>query len=56
MKLFPENELVWSDVVANTRMNRKRSAVGVNSYEKELKLNPEAVDSYYIMRKPIQEN
>lgn len=41
MKLLPESELVWSDVVANNRMNRKRSASGVNSYEKELRFKPE---------------
>ncbi|RFS21421.1 methyltransferase domain-containing protein [Chitinophaga silvatica] len=42
MELLPENELIWSPVVANNRMNRKRIASGVNSYEKELKFNPEA--------------
>src|ERR1044072_3838991 len=41
MKLLPENELVWSWVVANSKMNRKRNASGVNSYEKELKIKPE---------------
>lgn len=41
MKLLTENELVWSDVVANNRMNRKRKASGVNSYEKDLKFKPE---------------
>lgn len=41
MKLLTENELIWSDVVANNRMNRKRSASGVNSYEKDLKFKPE---------------
>jgi ubiquinone/menaquinone biosynthesis C-methylase UbiE len=41
MKLLTENELIWSDVVANNRMNRKRNASGVNSYEKELKFKPE---------------
>jgi len=41
MKLLREEELVWSDVVANTRMNRKRKASGVNSYQKELKFSPE---------------
>jgi SAM-dependent methyltransferase len=41
MKLLSENELVWSWVVANSKMNRKRNASGVNSYEKELKIKPE---------------
>jgi len=41
MKLLKENELAWSDVVANNRMNRKRKASGVNSYEKDLKFKPE---------------
>lgn len=33
MKLLSENELVWSWVVANSKMNRKRNASGVNSYD-----------------------
>lgn len=41
MKLLPENELIWSWVVANSKMNRERNASGVNSYEKELKFKPE---------------
>jgi len=41
MNLLSENELIWSAVVANNRMNRKRKASGVNSYEKELKFKPE---------------
>lgn len=41
MKLLKESELIWSDVVANNRMNRKRKASGVNSYEKDLKFKPE---------------
>lgn len=41
MKLLTEKELVWSDVVANNRMNRKRNASGVNSYEQELHFKPE---------------
>lgn len=40
MKLLTEQELIWSPVVANNRMNRKRVASGVNSYEKELYFNP----------------
>lgn len=43
MKLLSENELVWSWVVANSKMNRKRNASGVNSYEKELKIKPEVI-------------
>jgi ubiquinone/menaquinone biosynthesis C-methylase UbiE len=42
MKLLSENELIWSPIVANNRMNRKRSSSGINSYEKELKFKPEA--------------
>lgn len=41
MKLLGEHELVWSAVVANNNMNRKRKASGVNSYEKELDFRPE---------------
>jgi trans-aconitate methyltransferase len=41
MGLLQENELVWSPIVANTRMNRSRQASGVNSYEKEFKFAPE---------------
>lgn len=40
MKLLTEKELIWSPVVANNRMNRKRVASGVNSYEKELYFRP----------------
>lgn len=40
MKLLKEAELIWSPIVANNRMNRKRVANGVNSYEKELFFNP----------------
>ena len=39
-KLLNESELEWSAVVANNSMNRERKATGVNSYEKDLKLNP----------------
>lgn len=42
MKLLTEKELIWSDVVANNRMNRKRKASGINSYEKELNFKPES--------------
>jgi SAM-dependent methyltransferase len=40
MKLLSESELIWSPIVANNRMNRKRNASGINSYERELKFNP----------------
>jgi len=40
MKLLTEAELIWSPVVANNRMNRKRVANGVNSYEKDLFFDP----------------
>jgi trans-aconitate methyltransferase len=40
MSLLSEDKLQWSPVVANSAMNRERGASGVNSYEKELKLNP----------------
>jgi 2-polyprenyl-3-methyl-5-hydroxy-6-metoxy-1,4-benzoquinol methylase len=40
MKLLTEAALIWSPIVANNRMNRKRVANGVNSYEKELFFNP----------------
>ncbi|QHT68047.1 class I SAM-dependent methyltransferase [Rhodocytophaga rosea] len=39
MQLQGEQSLIWSTVVANCRMNRERGLLGVNSYEKELKLN-----------------
>jgi SAM-dependent methyltransferase len=42
MQLLKESELIWSDVVANNNMNRKRKASGINSYEKDLKFKPEA--------------
>jgi 2-polyprenyl-3-methyl-5-hydroxy-6-metoxy-1,4-benzoquinol methylase len=48
MKLLSENELVWSWVVANSKMNRKRNASGVNSYEKELKIKPGVFLEEYI--------
>ncbi len=41
MRLLSDNELVWSPVVANSRMNRSRKASGINSYEKEFKFKPE---------------
>lgn len=39
-KLLQNQELEWSDIVANNTMNRKRKATGVNSYEKDILLNP----------------
>ncbi len=36
MKLLPEEELIWSSIVANSNMNRKRNLVGINSYEKDI--------------------
>jgi hypothetical protein len=41
MKLITDNELKWSPVVANNRMNRQRGASGINSYEKEIGFTPE---------------
>ena len=41
MKLLPENKLVWSPIVVNSRMNRERNSSGVNSYEQEFKFKPE---------------
>lgn len=41
MKLIPENKLIWSPIVANSRMNRERNASGINSYEQEFKFKPE---------------
>jgi SAM-dependent methyltransferase len=40
MKLLTEEELIWSPVVANINMNRKRKATGINSYERDVKLSP----------------
>jgi SAM-dependent methyltransferase len=40
MNLLDHDSLERSPVVANSRMNRERGAVGVNSYEKELRFNP----------------
>jgi ubiquinone/menaquinone biosynthesis C-methylase UbiE len=41
MQLLSEDKLVWSPTVANSRMNRKRTSSGINSYEKEFKFKPE---------------
>ena len=37
--LLSNEKLDWSDTVANSSMNRKRKAIGVNSYEKAIDLN-----------------
>ncbi|MGK0390930.1 MAG: hypothetical protein ACI94Y_003690, partial [Maribacter sp.] len=39
MNLLNENKLVWSAIVANCNMNRKRNLAGVNSYEKDIDFN-----------------
>lgn len=41
MKLLPEDKLIWSPIVVNSRMNRERNASGVNSYEQEFNFKPE---------------
>ena len=41
MKLLPEDKLIWSPIVVNSRMNRERNSSGVNSYEQEFKFKPE---------------
>ncbi|MCR9232846.1 MAG: class I SAM-dependent methyltransferase [bacterium] len=38
--LLTNEELEWSDVAANCRMNREREITGTNSYTADLKLNP----------------
>ena len=38
--LLNKNELEWSPIVANNSMNRERIAFGINSYAKEINLNP----------------
>lgn len=40
MTLKSDRELEMSPIVANCRMNRQRGATGVNSYERELGLDP----------------
>jgi SAM-dependent methyltransferase len=40
MKFLDDGTLECSAVVANSRMNRERGAVGVNSYEKDIGLDP----------------
>lgn len=39
MNLLKENKLIWSAVVANCKMNRKRNLSGVNSYGKDIDFN-----------------
>jgi SAM-dependent methyltransferase len=41
MKLLPEESLIWSPIVVNSRMNRERNSSGVNSYEQEFRFRPE---------------
>jgi len=36
-----DDELIWSPIVLNSRMNRSRTSSGINSYEKEFKFKPE---------------
>ena len=36
-----DDELIWSPIVVNSRMNRSRTSSGINSYEKEFKFKPE---------------
>lgn len=40
MQLIPDDKLIWSPTVANSRMNRSRNASGINSYEQEFKFKP----------------
>lgn len=40
-KLLPEDRLIWSPIVVNSRMNRERNSSGINSYEQEFKFKPE---------------
>jgi len=40
MKIKNKEELEWSSIVANNSMNRERKAIGINSYEKDIYLNP----------------
>lgn len=51
MQLLQEKELIWSPVVANCNMNRKRNLSGVNSYEKDIGL-----DIIGFLKKRINEN
>ena len=41
MTLLPEDRLIWSPIVVNSRMNRERNSSGINSYEQEFKFKPE---------------
>lgn len=40
LKLINDRTLANSAIVANNRMNRQRKATGINSYEKDIQLNP----------------
>lgn len=51
MRLLPEDKLIWSPIVVNSRMNRERKASGVNSYEQEFNFKPEEY-----LEKKIKEN
>ncbi|MBI3218796.1 MAG: methyltransferase domain-containing protein [Bacteroidetes bacterium] len=51
MKLLPEDKLIWSPIVVNSRMNRERNASGVNNYEQEFNFKPEEY-----LEKKIKEN
>ncbi|OJJ22372.1 hypothetical protein BKI52_06730 [marine bacterium AO1-C] len=51
--LLSENELIWSPIVANNRMNRERKASGINSYEQEIDFRPE---DWLLQRLQTQEN
>ena len=39
-KLLNKKELEWSPVVANNSMNRERKAIGINSYQQDININP----------------
>jgi trans-aconitate methyltransferase len=54
MRLLSDNELIWSAVVVNNRMNRERKASGINSYEKEFSFKPEAyIESLMTDKRPV---
>ncbi|MBW8684626.1 methyltransferase domain-containing protein [Chitinophaga rhizophila] len=50
MELLSEGSLIWSAVVANTRMNRERNASGINSYEQEFRFRPQDILLEYIQQ------
>lgn len=51
MKLLSERDLIWSPVVANSKMNRERNASGVNSYEQECRCRLEDIIKGFIDKK-----